>query len=322
MTLKKICILGGTGFVGRHLARGLARQGYQIKILSRRREDARSILVLPSVTVVPGNVYNSDFLQRQFHDHDVVINLVGVLHDSRRSNRGFEDAHIKLPKMVVEACRNAGVPRLLHMSALQADADGASEYLKSRGRGEAAVFADAGRDIAVTAFRPSIIFGPDDSFTNVFAKLLRTVPVFNVLVCPNAKFQPIYVKDVAAAFTQSLNDPATIGQRYDLVGPQVHTMRDIVEFIDGVLGTRRKMIPVGPGLARIMAFFMQFAPGKPLTPDNVRSMSVDNVSDQSFESTFGYAPASLPDKLPEWLATGRDPLDEFRSRPRRGRLPQ
>lgn len=322
MTTKKICILGGTGFVGRHLARRLAEDGHQIKILSRRREDARSILVIPSLTVVPGNVYDGDFLARQFHDHDVVINLVGVLHDSRRSNRGFEDVHVKFPALTVEACRRAGVPRLLHMSALQADPDGPSEYLKSRGRGEAKVFADAGNDIAVTAFRPSIIFGPDDAFTNVFAKLLRTVPVFNVLVCPKAKFQPIYVKDVATAFAHTLSDPSTIGKRYDLVGPQVHTMRDIVEFIDGVIGTNRKMIPVGPGLAKIMAFFMQFAPGKPLTPDNVRSMSVDNVSNESFEGLFGYPPASLADTLPGWLAAGRDRLDEFRSRPRRGRLPK
>jgi len=321
MASKKICILGGTGFVGRHLSRQLARDGHQVRILSRRREDARSMLVLPSVTVVPGDVYNPEFLRAQFIDHDVVINLVGVLHDSRRRFRGFEDAHINLPALVVEACRATGVTRLLHMSALQADVNGPSEYLKSRGAGEDQVFKDAGRDVAVTAFRPSVIFGPDDSFTNVFAKLLRQIPVFNVIICPKARFQPVYVKDVACAFSESVNNPGTMGKRYDLVGPEVHTMREIVEFIDGIIGTNRKMISIGPGLGKLMAFFMQFAPGKPLTPDNIRSMSIDSVSDQPFPEIFGITPSGLPQTLPSWLAPGGDPLDDFRSRPRRGRLP-
>lgn len=321
MAHKKICILGGTGFVGRHLSRQLVRDGHQVKILSRRREDARSMLVLPSVTVVPGNVYDPQFLKAQFIEQDVVINLVGVLHDSRRRNKGFEDVHVKLPAMIVEACRATGITRLLHMSALHADTNGPSEYLKSRGAGEERVFRDAGRDIAVTAFRPSVIFGPDDSFTNVFAGLLRRIPVFNVIICPKARFQPVYVKDVAKAFSVAVDNAGTAGHRYDLAGPEQHTMRDIVEFIDGVIGTNRKMISFGPGLGKLMAFFMQFAPGKPLTPDNIRSMSIDSVSDQPFPEIFGVTPASLPQTLPSWLAPGADPLDEFRSRPRRGRLP-
>lgn len=319
MKAKKICILGGTGFVGRHLARRLADEGHHIKILSRSREDARSLLVLPSCTVVPANIYRDGVLEAELADMDVVVNLVGMLHSGRGKGASFTDAHEALPARVASVCNSLGIPRLLHMSALHADPDGPSDYLKSRGVGERAAFEHAGRT-GITSFRPSVIFGPDDSFTNRFVDLLRMSPGFIPLACAKARFQPVYIEDVVSAFTHSMTNPATVGQSYDLVGPTEYSLHEIVAFISGVTGINQKIIRLGTGLSKLMAFFLQFVPGKPLAPDNVRSMSIDSVSSRGFPEIFGISPASMEMIVPAYLAPIPDRLDDYRSRPRRGRI--
>jgi len=317
MKSKQLVVLGGTGFVGRHLCRRLVRDGHQVKIVSRNRESARAMLVLPSATVVPGDVHRPGVLEAELRGADAVINLVGVLH-SGRGRSSFSAAHEALPERVATVCRELGVPRLLHMSGLHASPDGPSEYLKSRGRGENAAFKAAGGAVGVTSFRPSVIFGPDDSFTNRFADLLRVSPGFIPLACAKARFQPVHVEDVVTAMADSLSNPATVGQRYDLVGPAQYTLHEIVAFIDGLIGTNRRIMKFGTGMSKLMAFFLQFAPGKPLTPDNVRSMSVDSVNDAGFPAVFGITPASMESIVPGYLAPQRSQLDEFRARPRRG----
>ena len=201
MKTTSVCILGGTGFVGRHLVNRLAAEGVRCRILTRRPHRHRHVGVARGSTLVEANVHDRAELVRQFAGQDAVINLVGILNEGGGEN--FRHAHYELPLSVLAACQTAGVPRLLHMSALNADAQrGTSEYLKTKGAAEDYLHANAGA-VAVTSFRPSVIFGPDDSFFNRFAALLR-IPGPFPLACPSARFAPVYVGDVAEAFARSL----------------------------------------------------------------------------------------------------------------------
>ena len=196
MSTHKICLLGGTGFVGKRLAARLSEAGHDIVILTRHRERQRDLLVLPTVRLVQGDVYDPEFLRKQFEDRDTVINLVGILNEKGRDGRGFARVHTELPSMIVEACRQTGVTRLLHMSALHASPAAPSHYLRTKAMGEEAVHRAEGADFHVTSFRPSVIFGPGDGFLNRFAGLLRLTPGVFPLACPQARFQPVYVEDV------------------------------------------------------------------------------------------------------------------------------
>ncbi len=219
MARHSICILGGTGFVGRSLAARLAAAGHDLRIPTRRRERHRDLLVLPGVQLIEADVHDPAVLAREFRGCDTVVNLVGILNERGHRGAGFERAHVALPDKVIEACRATGVPRLLHMSALGAAIDGPSHYQRTKARGEALVH--AARDLAVTSFRPSVIFGPHDNFTNRFARLLRRVPVVFPLACPDARLQPVFVEDVVSAYVAALDDSRTHGQGYELCGPQV-----------------------------------------------------------------------------------------------------
>jgi len=230
MRAENVLVVGGSGFVGRHLVAALAARGARVTVPTRRRERAKHLLPLPTVDVVEADVAQPGVLAQLAAGRDAVVNLVGVLHSrrGRRDERGpndygpdFARAHVELAQAVVNACRGAGVKRLLHMSALGADPQAPSEYLRSKGIGERAAL--AAEDIAVTVFRPSVIFGPEDAFLNLFATLTRFLPVI-ALACPQARFQPVYVGDVARAFIAALDDRAAHGKRYDLGGPKQYTL--------------------------------------------------------------------------------------------------
>jgi len=204
-------ILGGAGFLGRHLAAELARRAVEVTVPSRRRERAKHLIVLPTVDVVEADVNAPGVLERLAKGRDAVINLVGILHGN------FERAHVELPRAIVAACRAGGVARLLHVSALGAAPDAPSEYLRSKARGEEVVLGAAG--LEATVFRPSVVFGPEDRFLNTFASLARYLPVL-ALACPHARFQPVYVGDVARAMAEALEKPEARGKRYELCGPR------------------------------------------------------------------------------------------------------
>lgn len=296
MKYRQIGVIGGTGFVGGHVIGLLARQGYRVRVLTRRREDHRHLLVLPTVDVVEADVHDQAALNAQLAGCDAVINLAGVLNENG-TNRTYEAVHAALPGKIVAACRHNGIKRLLHMSALNANAEtGASQYLRSKGKGEALVHAAA--DLQVTSFRPSVIFGLGDSFFNRFATLLRFSP-FMPVAGANAKFQPVYVGDVAEAFVAALEDKASIGQRYDLVGPKVYTLKELVRFTAQQVGSHSVIYGMCNLGASVLAGVMQFVPGKPLTPDNLRSMSQDSVSSQPFP--FGIQPQSVEAIVPRYL---------------------
>jgi NADH dehydrogenase len=297
----RICVLGGSGFVGHALAERLVEAGHRVRIFTRRRERHRDLLVLPTAELVEGDVHNPAFLRQQFEGADAVINLVGILNERGRSGKGFEHAHAQLPQKVIEACRAAGVHRLLHMSALNASVSGPSHYLRTKGLGEEAVHRAHGPELAVTSFRPSVIFGPRDGFTNRFAGLLRLVPGVFPLACPQARLQPVCIDDVATAFVRALSDHRSYGNRYNLCGPKVYTLRAIVEYLATVLGRRVRVIGLNDTLSYLQALALEFAPGKPFSLDNYKSLQVDSVCPQGFPAVFGVTPASLEEVVPRYL---------------------
>jgi NADH dehydrogenase len=301
----RVCLLGGSGFVGRRIAGQLTDRGRPVRILTRHRERHRDLLVLPDAEVVEGDVHNPAFLRQQFEGCDVVINLVGILNEQGRSGSGFTRAHVELPEKIVQAARATCVRRLLHMSALNASPKGPSHYLRTKGLGEELVHRAHGPDLAVTSFRPSVIFGPRDSFTNRFAGLLRLAPGVFPLACPNARFQPVYVEDVARAFVRALDDHRCFGNRYNLCGPKVYTLRELVEYIAGVTGKRVCVIGLNDTASLLQAAIMEFAPGKPFSLDNYRSLQVDSVCPQGFPGVFGLDPAGLEAVAPGYLAARR-----------------
>ncbi|MEO5862616.1 MAG: complex I NDUFA9 subunit family protein [Burkholderiales bacterium] len=306
MMLKRICIIGGSGFVGRHIAGLLVERGYDIRVLTRDRERAKHLLVLPSADVIPANVHDTAVLQRQFAGMDAIINLVGILHESRKNS--FDNAHVQLTQKVLDACRAVGVKRVLHMSALAAAPDAPSAYLRSKAEAEKRVlaFSQAGYG-ETTIFRPSVIFGQEDSFINLFAKLIKILPVV-ALACPNARFQPIYVKDVARAFVDSLDQANTFGRAYDLCGPRIYTLRELVELIAALLGKRRPIISLGDRLSYLQAWLMEWLPIKLMTRDNYYSMQVDSVCNCEFP--FDFEPSTLESVVPEYLV-GASPRSKY-----------
>jgi len=272
------------------------------------------MLIHPTLRLIQADIHNDDALDGQIANKDLVINLTGILNQFGGKDHRFDTVHSKLPERIASACVKHGVGRFIHMSALGADVNGPSEYQRSKGRGEDAVRAVASQHgLAVTIFRPSVVFGAEDDFTNRFAALLRSAP-FLPLACPDARFQPVSIDDVVTAFVGAVNNPATCNQSYDLVGPDVYTLEDIVRYINGLIGTDRKIIRLGERSSKWLAKLMQFAPGKPLTPDNIASMSVDNVSSEHFPEIFGIEPTRLEEAAPIYLRPRGDRLDVLRQR--------
>jgi len=310
MEITTVCILGGGGFIGRHVCHALAAAGYRIRVATRDRERAKEqLILLPTVDVTPANIHDPAQLAAFVRGADAVINLVGVLHDGR-GNRSFQAAHVELARKVVAACRESGIGRLLHMSALASARDAPSRYLRTKGEAEAIV-RESG--LAWTLYRPSVVFGPGDSFLNLFATVLRFSPVV-ALACPDARFQPVFVEDVAAAFVKGLADLGSFGKSYDLCGPRVYTLRELVEYVGTVTGRRRPVVGLNDALSYCQALAMELLPVKLMTRDNYYSMKVDNVCGCDFP--FGIAPAALEAVAPSYLGrrTPRARYQEFRER--------
>lgn len=300
---RHVCVLGGSGFVGTHLVARLSDEGYQVTVLSRHPERQRHLLVLPTVRVIAANVGDEEGLAEHFTGMDTVVNLIGLLHESGKNN--FANLHVALARKVAAACRVAGVRRLLHMSALNADeARGVSNYLRSKGEAEGHVHAL--HDVAVTSFRPSVIFGENDSFFNRFASLLSLSPGFLPLAAPNARFAPVFVGDVVSAMVSSIDLEETYGQRYNLCGPNAYSLRELVEYTAQVCQSKTKVIGLSDGLSQLMARIMELVPGKPLTRDNLDSMKADSVCEDGFPAVFNIEPVSVEAVVPGYLLQGRD----------------
>jgi uncharacterized protein YbjT (DUF2867 family) len=300
MKTENVLVLGGSGFIGRHLINGLTAKVVQVTVPTRRRERSKHLLLMPTVDLVEANLFAPGTLETMVSASEAVINLVGVLH-SRPGPAGgygpeFARAHVELPRALAAACRAAGVKRLLHMSALGAAPDAPSEYLRSKAAGEQAVLAAEGLD--VTVFRPSVVFGPEDAFLNKFASLARFLPAL-ALACPSARFQPVYVGDVSRAILAALSDAGAHGKRYDLCGPRIYTLKELVEYVCRVTGRRRLVLGLSDRLSYLQARLLEWSPGPLMTRDNYRSMQVPSVCECAFP--FGIVPQPLEAIAPAYL---------------------
>ena len=298
--MRNIVVLGGSGFLGTHLVSRLVRDGYRVRVPSRQPQRQGKLAVLPGVSLVRANVHDDADLARVLARADAVVNCVGILNPRRRDT--FRRVHVELPRRLAQVARSAGVGRLLHVSALGADAGAApSLYLRSRGEGEAALRVHAADQIAFTVFQPSPMFGPGDSFGNRFADLLELAPVLP-LACADARMQPVYVGDVVEAMCASLEDRTTYGKRYTLCGPTVYTLREIVDAVMHQTGRRRPVLELPDWLARIQAAVLGHLPGKLFTTDNYRSLQQPSVcGDGSGLAAFGIVPTSFEAVLPRYL---------------------
>jgi uncharacterized protein YbjT (DUF2867 family) len=298
-----VCLLGGTGFVGYHLANRLTHHGYTVNILTRRRERHRELLVNPAIRIIETNVYNTDQLRRNFSGAGAVINLIGILNERNAKEGSFARIHAELPGLIAEAAAASGVTRLLHMSALHADAaEPRSRYLKTKGEGEDRAHAAATTNLGITSFRPSIIFGPGDSFFNRFAMLLKLSPLFFPLACPDSRFAPVYVGDVAEAFSTALTDDATHGQRLELCGPDSYTLKELVVYTRDTIGLKKPVIGLGDKLSRWQARLLGMLPGRPFTLDNYYSLQYDSLCTDNALPALGITPTAVKTVVPTYIA--------------------
>lgn len=306
MAYRFVLILGGSGFIGSHLIAKLSETGHRVIATTRRFERAKHLAVLPAVDdVVEADIHDDATLDRLMLGMDAVINLVGILH-SRPAAPGepygpdFARVHVDLPRRIVAACAANGVRRYLHMSALGADPAAPSMYLRSKAAGEAAAFSNPA--VGATVFRPSIVFGEDDRFLNLFASMQRFLPLI-LLPGAEARFQPVHVLDVVQAFVNALENDRTIGHRYELAGPQVYTLRELVRLAGVYSGHVRPVLTMPPKLARVQAWLLEHLPGTPLmSRDNLDSMKVDNVASGTIDPELGIRPAALEAVVAQYRA--------------------
>ncbi|CAM5793829.1 complex I NDUFA9 subunit family protein [Ottowia pentelensis] len=293
----KVLVLGGSGLVGRHLIERLQRLRADVTVPTRRYAAARELWPLPCVNLVVTDVTQPGVLARLVPGHDAVVNLVARLHGSAAQ---FEQLHVGLPRELAAACAASGVRRVLHVSALGAAADAPSRYQRSKAAGEGVLQqAAAMHGLDVTLLRPSLIFGADDRLLKLFARLQRNLPLMP-MGRADARFQPVWVGDVASALARCLQDATTIGQTYELCGPEVITLRELVQAAGqwaGVRGGRgRPVLGLPAPLARLQALAMECLPGTPLlSRDNLDSMKVDNVASGQLPGLreLGITPAPL-----------------------------
>jgi NADH dehydrogenase len=325
MPHSRILVLGGSGFIGTHVVSRLSAQGLRVLVPTRHRERARHLILLPTVDVVEVDLYRPGALAALVEGCDAVVNLVGVL-QGRAGGKAdpwgpdFGRAHIDLPAALVEACRQRKVRRLVHVSALGVTDGGKntlpSRYLRSKAAGEEKI--RQARDLDWTILRPSVVFGAEDAFLNLFAKIQRFLPVL-ALAKAEARFQPVWVGDVAQAVVNVLDSVATHGRTYALAGPEVFTLRQLVQLAGTWSGHPRPILSLPAGLGRLTALLMELAPGQPLmTRDNLDSMTVDNVSARPVDPDLGIVPGSLRAMGPSLLGGGPEArYDDWRAHARR-----
>jgi NADH dehydrogenase len=319
MQLGTIGILGGTGFVGGALANRLTRDGYRLRVLTRNRELHRdNLILLPTLELVQASVHDPEQLRRNLAGCDAAVNLAGILNERGRNGAGFRAVHVTLAQNLLSACRANGIRRVLQMSALNADPAGPSHYLRTKGEAEDILHGAA--DLVVTSYRPSVIFGPGDSFFNRFAALLRLSPLALPLACADARFAPVYIGDVVEAMARTLRDPESYGRKLQLCGPTTYTLAELVRYAAQCAGLARAILPLPDWLSRVQAALFDFWPlgafiDKPFSTDNYLSARVDSVCACNDLESLGIRPTALEAVVPAYLGkrTARARYDEYRS---------
>ena len=312
-----IALLGGSGFVGTRSAAALASGGLNVRVVTRRAAHADHLRVLPGLQVATAHASDPASLARALTGCSAVVNFIGILNERSRDGSGFRRAHAGVAAALVEACRLAGVPRIVQVSALNAGhPQAASHYLRSKGEAETIL---RGSGLAVTILQPSVIFGPGDSFLNRFAGLLRLMPGFFPLAMADARFAPVHVDDVAAAISTVLAGHDRDGATLQLCGPEEFTLGEIVALTARTLGLARVVVPLPRWIARLQAAVMDFVPGKPFSTDNYRSLLLPSVCSTSGFADLGLQPRSLTASIATALGVAgplRD-YDRFRQGARR-----
>ena len=314
MRHQTIAVIGGSGFIGSELINRLVADGRTVRVATRRRENAKRLTIYP-VDVLEVNLFDPAQLDVFLRGVDAVINLAGILYSRRGEPYGadFARMHVELPKKIASACAAEKIRRVIHISALGADPQGSSMYLRSKGDGERAL--QAARGLDTTIFRPSVVFGPGDAFLNTFASLQRAFPVIPV-ACAKARFQPVYVGDVVQAIFNALDNAETYGKTYPLAGPRVYTLAELVRFAGQSVGRDRRIYALPGFVGRLQARVFEMLPGPPmLTRDNLDSMKTDSVMSGPIAPELGITPTSLEAVAPEYLSglTLRERLNIYRS---------
>ncbi len=310
--MRKIGLLGGTGFIGKQLLSRWIKMGWQIKALTRSREQHRELLVLPSVELVVMDVYDQKQLNKQLADCEVVINLVGIRNESGNDGSGFHKAHVELAQKVLAAMQVNNIKRLLHISALNADAkEGKSHYLRTKGEAEDLVH--QATDINVTSFRPSLVFGENTPFFNKFRALLSVPSPLFMLPSGHAKFAPVWINDVLEAMLQTIDNPEHYGKRYNLCGPEVYTLKELVIYLAKLMEVTRYVLPLNDNTSYWVANVMEkLVPGKPYSLDNFYSAQVESVCDDNNHlKQLGITPRAMEIIMPRFYSNASTPRELY-----------
>ena len=278
-----ITILGGTGFVGSSLLNSFAKTDNIVTIITRNREKNKRLLVYPNIKLIQADVYNNDDLIQHTKKTDVLINLIGILNERGHSGKGFRKAHNDLVRVILNISKENSINRILQMSALNADSKGPSHYLRTKGEAESYLMTYGKRFANITIFKPSVIFGENDSFILRFSKLLDYVPYLFPLACHNSKFAPVYVDELSDFIINSIPDTKSFNKKYNLCGPKVYSLKDIVELIIKTKNISTKVIPLSKSFSKAQANLMEFIPGKPFSIDNFNSCQIDSICDSDYE---------------------------------------
>ena len=293
-SLGKITILGGTGFIGSQLCAKLSPLCDKIHVLTRNTEANKDLKLIPNLEIIQANVSDDRTLNSMFASSDIVINTIGILNESGRDNT-FYNLHYELTKKVSNAIKINKVKRYLHISSLNADPRAISQYLITKGLAENYIRDNTNNFCNTTIFRPSIVFGEDDSFFNKFATILKFLPVFP-LACPDSKFMPIYVNELTDFMVSTIRDNTTYGQKIDVTGPNEYTFRQLIDITLKSLKIRRLIIPLNYTLSKLQAVIFQRLPGKLFTLDNFLSLQTDSCSNEGFKGKL-----ALEDIVPGYL---------------------
>ncbi|MGD8383924.1 MAG: complex I NDUFA9 subunit family protein [Lysobacterales bacterium] len=293
----RIVLVGASGFLGRYLLYALTREGHRCVVLTRTPQRRSQARLLPGVELVQADVHDPAALAAQVRGADAVANMAGILNEAGHDGAGFHKVHVGITEAVIAACRETGVRRVLHVSALGAG-EGESHYLKTKGEAEALL--GAARDLHVSIFRPSVIFARGDDFFTRFAAMVKLLPLLP-LACPGAHLQPVYAGDIAAAMTAALEDPNTWGKRFELGGPLCYTLKELVQWTARVTDQRCLVVGLPNWLSAAQAFVMEWVPGKPFSIDNYKSLQTDNTVRENGFAYFGIEPRGIEAVVPEYL---------------------
>lgn len=311
----RIVLVGASGFFGRYLLNALVADGHHCVVLTRAAVRHGNLGLIPEVELVQADVYDTAVLADLFKGADAVVSMAGILNESGGGGKGFQRVHVDLVEVIIRACGKAGVSRVLHVSALNAG-KGKSHYLQSKG--EAEKLLQQAKDLDVTIFQPSVIFGKGDDFFNRFALMLQFAPIMP-LACPKAQLQPVYAGDVARVMAASLDDPMTCGKSYELGGPQTYTLKELVQWTAGQMGLKRRVLGLPAPLSATMAVIMGIVPTKPFSWDNYQSLKTPNTTKKNGFAYFGVYPRAIETVVPDYLSGSvhQQRLHDLRARPRR-----